>query len=266
MSIRISVITPSFNQASFLEGTLRSVLDQAYPALEYIVCDGGSTDGSAALIERYSHQLAWWYSAPDNGQTAAINTGFSRATGEVVGWLNSDDLLLPGSLEAIGRAFEDPGVQAICGWCVTIDEAGQPVSQRVYPQPTRDVLLKRSFLPQPTVWWRRELLDRFGMLDESLKMCMDYDYWTRLAEAGIVPKLQRRFLAAFRRHEQQKTSGRNATWQAEEQAIRDRVHGPGADRKQLRKSVSGWWRLKRNLMKRAAKLGLYRYRGPLPSA
>jgi glycosyltransferase involved in cell wall biosynthesis len=254
--MRITVITPSFNQAAFLEQTMLSVLNQDWPDIEYMVLDGGSGDASAEIIRRYEGRLARWRSSPDAGQSAAINEGLRVATGQVVGWLNSDDLLLPGALKRIASAFADPAVRAVCGWAVTIDHDSKIVSRRIFPQPTAQVLLKRSLLSQPAVWWRRELIESVGLLDESLKVCMDLDYWVRLAQAGVVPKLIPAYLAAFRRHAGQKTAGRSETWQKEESAIWQRLHGPDADRKKLRKSISLAWRAKYNIQNRLSKLGL----------
>ncbi|MBI5723982.1 MAG: glycosyltransferase [Planctomycetes bacterium] len=254
--MRISVITPGFNQAAFLEQAMLSVLDQDWPDIEYIVLDGGSGDGSADIIRKYEGRLARWRSSPDAGQSAAINEGLRAVTGQIVGWLNSDDLLLPGALRRIASAFEDPAVRAVCGWTLTIDQDSKIVSRRVFPQPTADVLLRRSILSQPAVWWRRELIESVGLLDESLKVCMDLDYWVRLARAGVVPRLIPAYLAAFRRHADQKTAGRSEIWRREESAIWQRLHGPAADRKKLRKSVSLPWRARYNVLKHLANIGL----------
>jgi len=256
---KITIVTPSFQQGQFLETTMLSVLNQSFSSLEYMVIDGGSDDGSADIIRRYADKLAYWCSESDDGQTAAINKGFRRATGQIVGWVNSDDILLEGSLEKIAAAFEDPNVQAVCGWVVSIDENGTPISRRVYPQPTIEVLLGRSLLPQPTVFWRRDLFRQVGFLDESFHVCMDLDFWVRLAEQGVVPKLIPSFIAGFRRHDQQKTDVRSEKWQTEEQSIWRRLHGMSADRKSLRKSVPLTWRIYYSWMKRAMKLGFYKY-------
>ncbi len=252
----ISVIVPSYQQAAHLPMTLDSVLSQEGVAVELIVVDGGSQDDSVSVIRQREDRIAWWCSEPDDGQAAAINKGLARATGDVVGWLNSDDILLPGALRAIAEAMADHSVQAVCGWAVTVDEKGDIIGQRVYPQPTAAVLMRRSLLSQPTVYWRKELLASVGPLDDSLTMVMDLDYWVRLAERGVVPRLIRRHLAGFRRHGNQKTQQRIDVWRQEELAIWRRLHGPDADRKALRKSVPTWWRLRYNIMTRLAKRGL----------
>lgn len=181
----ITVVTPSFNQAEFLESTILSVLAQNYPNLEYFIVDGGSTDGSKSIIERYSDRLAWWVSEPDGGQSAGINKGLRRANGEIVGWLNSDDRLLPGALHTIAATFEaEPSCGAIAGGV-----------RYVFPN---DVVLEKSAryegherllrfwkgydLHQPAIYWRRRVQDSVGLLDESLHLTMDFDYWTRISD------------------------------------------------------------------------------------
>ena len=127
---KVSIVTPSFNQASFLEQTLRSVLEQDYPNLEYIVIDGGSTDGSVEIINKYADQLAYWQSQPDQGQTDAINQGFAHATGEILAWLNSDDLLLPGAVSAAVRALEEhPEAAMVYGDALLINAQGKTIGK-----------------------------------------------------------------------------------------------------------------------------------------
>src|SRR5258706_6083465 len=128
---RISIVTPSFNQAAYVDATIRSVLDQRYPNLEYIVVDGGSTDGSVDIIRRYEDRLTYWVSEPDRGQADAINKGLARATGEIRAYLNSDDLYLPGALLRVAAEYRaHPDADIICGVCRVIDEHGRMVGQR----------------------------------------------------------------------------------------------------------------------------------------
>ncbi len=209
---RITIITPSFNQADYLEETIKSVLEQGYPNLQYGVIDGGSTDGSAEIIERYRDRLDFSVIERDDGQTEAINKGLTRADGEIVGWLCSDDTLLPGALEKIGGHFAmHPKDDWIAGGCRVIDPVGvvtdtvNPCGDFTLP----GVLLRgegRSFnLPQPGVFWRRSLHDLLGLLDESLHYCMDFEFWLRLIETGRRPTLLDTVLATYRLHESSKS-------------------------------------------------------------
>jgi glycosyltransferase involved in cell wall biosynthesis len=186
---KISIVTPSFNQAGFLERTIRSVLDQNYPNLEYIIVDGGSTDGSLEIIRRYEDRLAWWCSEPDGGQSDALNKGFGRATGEIVGWLNSDDLYCPGALHQVGRYLDcHPEVDALHGSLYIID--GEDRLLDAYwsgpfgmAQATYIFHVGLNF-HQQTLFWRRELMGRAGMIDRTLNFSMDRDFIIRLLVHG----------------------------------------------------------------------------------
>jgi glycosyltransferase involved in cell wall biosynthesis len=250
---RITVVTPSYQQAAYLEDTILSVLQQDYPNLEYMIADGGSTDGSEAIIRRYADRLAWWCSEKDNGQADAVNKGLRRATGGIVGWLNSDDLLLPGALHKIAAAFADPEVRAVCGWCLSIDARGRRIHQRVYPQPIAGVITRQTLLPQETVYWRRELLQSVGYLDESFHFALDMDYWVRLAQAGVVPRLIRAFLTAQRNHDQRKSATIAETGEREVLRILQRIHGPGANPATLVAEIPRAWKLKRTLLRRLSR-------------
>jgi hypothetical protein len=178
----ISIITPSYNQAEYLEATLQSVFAQNYPELEYIVVDGGSTDGSVAIIEKYADQLAWWVSEPDRGQADAINKGLRRARGEVVAWLNSDDLYLPGALEAAVAAFHaDPDLGMVFGDAITIDPVGRPLNKLAFGNWGLTDLLRFRIICQPAVFMRRSALEQAGYLDENFHFMLDHRLWLRIA-------------------------------------------------------------------------------------
>jgi glycosyltransferase involved in cell wall biosynthesis len=258
MPPRISVVTPSMNQARWLPAAIESVASQECFGVEHIIVDGGSTDGSVDVLRKEQQRIAYWDSERDAGQADAINRGFARATGDVMGWLNSDDLLLPGALTAIGTAFDDPAVQAVCGWSVTVDEDGKRVGAQVYPQPTREVLRLRPRLAQETVYWRKSVWERLGPLDASLHLCLDRDYWLRMAEAGVVPRLIRRFLGAYRVHPGQKGATQREAARAEETRILERVHGPGATADTLRAKLPLGWRLRKKALRTALRLGWLR--------
>jgi glycosyltransferase involved in cell wall biosynthesis len=183
---RISVVTPSFNQAEFLEQTIRSVLLQGYPELEYIVVDGGSTDGSIAIIKRYADRLAYWVSEPDRGQSHAINKGLRRATGSVLGWLNSDDYYVPSALRTVGETLADGSETfALVGHCrrVYADGSGANLLEGRFESRFRMLQFWKGYrMPQSSVFWRREVLERVGFLDESQDYIMDFDYWARVAD------------------------------------------------------------------------------------
>lgn len=204
---KITIVTPSYNQGQYLEQTIRSVLEQRYPNLEYIVIDGGSTDNSVEIIKRYAHRLAYWESGPDAGQSSAINKGFRRAEGSIVCWLNSDDLFLPGTLHKVGQAFaENPNVQMITGYTIRTDSHLRLLFNHYVPVQTR-WLAKRGviYVEQQSTFWKRELLDEVGYLDESLHICMDQDLWLRFLTVGVKIAHLREFLSIWRLHDKCKS-------------------------------------------------------------
>ncbi len=205
---RITVVTPSYNQAAFLERTLKSVLDQDYPNLEYIVQDGGSADGTTEVLEHYQDRLARWESAQDRGQSHALNLGFRHATGELLAYLNSDDLLLPGSLHYVARYFAaHPEVDVVYGHRIVIDAQDREVGRWVLPPHDNEILSWVDYVPQETLFWRRSIWDRIGArIDEDFAFAMDWDLLLRFRDAGARFARVPRFLAAFRRHDRQKTS------------------------------------------------------------
>jgi glycosyltransferase involved in cell wall biosynthesis len=203
----VSIITPSFNQAGYLEAAIQSVLSQDYPRIEYIIVDGGSTDGSRAIIEKYAGRLAWWVSEKDQGQTDAINKGFARARGDVLAWLNSDDAYEPG---AVGRAakylYEHPDVGMVYADCNYIDARGRVIGR--FPAAQTDYArLRRGFvhIPQQTMFFRSSLWKQVGPLDPSFYFAMDYDLWTRIAARSKIQYLPGETWASFRIHGSGKT-------------------------------------------------------------
>jgi len=178
----VSIITPSFNQAEYLEATIQSVLAQEYSDLEYFVVDGGSTDGSVDIIQRYADKLSWWISEPDDGQADAINKGFRRARGEVVAWLNSDDLYLPGAIQAaVGALKADPDLGMVFGDAITIDPAGHPLNQLSFGDWGLLDLMRFRVICQPAVFMRRAALEQAGHLDEDFHYMLDHHLWLRIA-------------------------------------------------------------------------------------
>jgi glycosyltransferase involved in cell wall biosynthesis len=215
---KISVITPSYNQAAFIEQTLRSVLDQNYPNLEYIVIDGGSTDGSVEIIQKYADRLDYWVSEKDNGQSHAINKGFLRATGDILCWLNSDDYFLPGTLDFVAEQLGvETGTHAIAGHCRFVYTDGTPPMVLKGDYTSYEELIKfwTSYeMHQPAIFWRREVYEKIGLLNEDLHYIMDFDYWTRIAKHfGFKPV--DRILACATYHAAAKTGDGHAQYYAD---------------------------------------------------
>ena len=179
---RISIVTPSFNQAPFVEHTLRSILDQNYGNLEYIVIDGGSTDGSVEIISQYAPQLAYWVSEPDDGHGNALNKGFKRSTGEIMAWLNSDDIYFPWTLQTVAEIFAShPEVSWISSHaCAILDQKGRIVTADRKYNNKYSYLLGRHNVPQESTFWRSSLWERAGgYINEDYKLMVDGELWSR---------------------------------------------------------------------------------------
>lgn len=222
---RISLVTPSFNQAEYIRATIESVLDQRYPNLEFIVLDGGSTDGSTKIIESFAKHLTYWRSRPDGGQAAALKEGFEMATGEIYSWLNSDDLLCDGALGSVAEAWNTHGPEVmIAGGCVMLDgdvRAGThyPRFQKAFNTPDRIRMeslldMPRHWFPgeyfyQPEVFFPATAYHRAGGVDPSIHLTMDYDLWVRIANLQTPIVVLDRPIAQYREHEQQKTASKD---------------------------------------------------------
>lgn len=203
----VSIVTPSYNQAKYLEATIQSVLDQDYENIEYIVVDGGSTDGSVDILHKYSDRLAWWVSEPDQGQTNAINKGFARANGEILAWLNSDDTYLPQAVSQAAAKFQDsPETGLIYGDANFIDGEGRVIG-KFNAQQTSYARLRRGgvYIPQQAAFWRADLWRQVGPLDPSFYFAMDYDLWVRLAKVSEIRYVPGNTWANFRLHDDAKT-------------------------------------------------------------
>jgi len=203
----ISLVTPSLNQGKFIRATIESVLSQEYPNLDYRVQDGGSTDGTLAVLREFEPRVPF-VSESDRGQTDAINKALERATGDVLGYLNSDDILLPGALAAVGEALAaNPDLLFVWGRASYLDEAGNVVSPYLVRPDALERLADACFIAQPAAFFRRQVWDEIGPFDESLHHTMDYDYWLRIAER--YPRSKMRFLdrelAGCRMHADAKT-------------------------------------------------------------
>lgn len=213
--LKVSIITPSFNQAGFIERTIKSVLGQDYDNIEYIIIDGGSSDGTLNVIEKYAGKLTW-ISEKDKGQSDAINKGLRMATGDIVAFLNSDDTYEPGTISQVANYFKkNPTKKWVYGKCRIINENDAEIRKPItiyknlllkkysYPK-----LLTENFISQPATFWRRELHGELGYLSETEHFCMDYEFWLRIGKkypAGIIDV----YLANFRYYAQSKSGGVN---------------------------------------------------------
>lgn len=218
---RITIVTPSYNQVSYLQDNLDSVARQRYENIEHIVLDGGSDDGSVSIIESYADRESYdvvWRSEADAGQSAAINEGFERATGDIVGWLNSDDVYFdPGVFERVVDSFRKLNTDVLYGDLAYVDGASRVTEIDVRPRFDRAKLAYRILIGQPATFFRSEVVNNHK-LDTSLQFCMDYEFWIRISKEYDIRHVQD-ILAGFRRHEKQKTEDMSAVSGETEQML-----------------------------------------------
>ncbi|GAB4476136.1 MAG: glycosyltransferase family 2 protein [Anaerolineales bacterium] len=219
----VSIVTPSYNQAAYLEETIRSVIHQPSLGdvfdLEYMVIDGGSTDGSQAIIQKYQSSLAWWISEKDRGQAEAINKGLRNAKGEIVAWINSDDLYLPGAITQAVQVFaRDPLVGMVYGDALAIDESGRPINRWSFGNWGLKEFLCFRIICQPAVFLRRTVLEKVGYLDESYHYMLDHQLWIRVAAHSRVHHVPSLWAAA-RQHRQAKNVAFAAQFSEETQRV-----------------------------------------------
>jgi glycosyltransferase involved in cell wall biosynthesis len=256
---KLSVITPSFNQGRYLERTITSVLEQGYPNLEYVVVDGGSTDESVDVIRRFEKYLSWWVSEPDQGQADAINKGIRGTTGEIVAFINSDDWFLPGAFDRATEVLERSGAGYVGGAVLDLDMDGNLTKMGVWrPEPpARYERLPRGrhwwvlapfYLPQSSVFWRRELFQRNGLFREDLTYMFDGEFMCRLALAGEKLELMPGEALSVRGvHEEQKSAAPDLF--ADEMKLFPRI---------FRDDLTRAERLKLRLAKLLREIGIYR--------
>lgn len=225
---KISIVVPSLNQGCFIEETLSSIVEQAYSNLELIVVDGGSSDNSLTVIKKFEPYITWWVSEMDSGQTAAINKGFRKATGEIMAWVNSDDCVAPGALHHVAEHFQKhPDVQVLYGNRILIDEQSREIGRWILPAHSARVLKWADFVPQETLYWRRSAWNAVGeQLDESFRFAMDWDLLLRFSAQHLKIERLPFFLGLFRIHQAQKTlSKMSSSGKEEMQKIRYRELG-----------------------------------------
>ncbi|CAH1904847.1 Glycosyl transferase family 2 [Candidatus Nitrotoga sp. HW29] len=233
---KISIVVPSLNQDKFIEATLQSIINQQYANLELIVIDGGSTDNTLSIIKQYEAHITWWVSEPDSGQTEAINKGFMQSTGEIMAWINSDDLAAPRAIHQVADYFvKHPETQVVYGNRILINEDSLEIGRWILPRHSNRVLKWADFVPQETLYWTRKAWNLIGArLDESFHFAMDWDFLLRLSAKQIDIHHLPIFLGLFRIHDQQKTSNKMLSiGQQEIQMIRHRELGFQPSRWQL---------------------------------
>lgn len=220
----VTIVTPSFNQGSFLEATIRSVLDQGYPRLEYLVVDGGSSDNSVEIIKKYQDRITWWVSEKDKGQSDAINKGLRRARGEIVGWLNSDDVYEPSAVSAAVVAFQrNPGIGLVYADARAIDAQGVQFNLMRARQYDLVDLLSYSIICQPASFMRYSVLEQVNFLDPDYHLLMDHLLWLQMAQKApilYVPQVW----AAARYHDQAKNRTRGAAYGREARVLVEDLH------------------------------------------
>tara|TARA_R110002074_G_scaffold316814_2_gene487291 strand:- start:2937 stop:3728 length:792 start_codon:yes stop_codon:yes gene_type:complete len=250
--MKFSIVVPSFNHATFLSDCLDSIFSQQSNnvSLEVIVMDGGSSDGSVEIIQGYDDRLAYWVSAPDGGQTAALIEGFSRCTGEVMCWLNSDDLFLPNALECVQREIcNQDDVDVFYGDARWITRDGKTIRDQKEIEFDLDIFLwTYNYIPQPSTFWRRRIWDKSEKLDSGMICAMDYDLWLKFISAGARFAHVAHVLAAMRRYPEQKNQRLRSLSNKEDTQIRERF----LDRRVgfLEKRALGIWNRVRRILLR----------------
>lgn len=236
---RISIVTPSYNQAQYISQTIESILNQGYPNLEYVIQDAASTDGTLEIIQSHAERITHIQSEPDFGQAHGINLGFQKTTGKIMAWLNADDLLLPGSLNYVAQFFhEHPDVDVVYSHRILINEQGDEIGRWILPPHDDEMLSWADYIPQETLFWRRKVWDEVGgHLDQSYQFAMDWELLLRFRAAGAKFARLPRFLGAFRVHAQQKTQAAYSIGEQEMKRLRWILHGDSISQFQVDQKI-----------------------------
>lgn len=259
-ALKLTIITPSFNQAPYIEQTIRSVLAQDYPCVEHIVIDGGSTDRTVDQLKKYPHLQ--WVSEKDRGQADALNKGLAKASGDIIGWINSDDYYEPKIFGSIVRCFKDPNVMWVTGHLTFLwDQTGELVAEKSSPISYARLLNNPDIVRQPSTFFRKSFIEQVGGWNPEFFMAMDFDLWVRLAKISS-PRMINKNLAYFRIHTLQKTSHANTLRQKREILSilnREHVHWTITTRIRIQKN---WAALKGRLKEIFLQLGIISPRDP----
>ena len=256
--LRFAIVTPSLNQAQFIKATIDSVLEQNYPNVAYLVQDGGSNEETIEVLKSCGAGLQW-RSEADSGQANAINRGFKRVQGDIMAYLNSDDVLLPGTLSYVARFFsENPDVDVVYGHRIYIDADGLEIGRCVLPAHDSEVFKWADYIPQETSFWRRRVWEAVGPFDETFNFALDWDFLLRSQQAGFRFRRLPRFLACFRVHDDQKNASMMLVGQKEMRRIRVEHLGalPGAY--DVRQAIKGYL-LRQAIHDLMYRLRLFRY-------
>jgi hypothetical protein len=254
----IAIITPSFNQGNFISRTIESVLSQRYPKLSYHVQDAGSTDTTVEVLKRFGYAISW-KSLPDRGQAQAINLGFSQAHGDIMAYLNSDDMLLPGSLAYIATFFKNnPDVDVVYGHRVIVDSDDFEVGRWVLPPHDAEALKWADYIPQETAFWRRRVWDKLGGFDEKFQSALDWEFFLRAQATGFRFVRVPRFLGCFRIHGAQKTVTMEQVGRQESDCLRERYLGRKVEPREIGRALKPYFR-RHVLLHRLYKLPLLKY-------
>ncbi len=253
----IAIVTPSFNQGRTLAATVESVLQQDYPRVEYAVVDGGSTDETKQILARFGSNLSYCVSEPDRGQAHAIEKGFERLDGEIMAYLNSDDMLMPGVLSFVAGYFAaHPEVDVVYGHRVIVDELGNEVGRWILPRHDENAIRRFDYVPQETVFWRRSIYEAVGGVNTGLHFAVDWDLLLRFIAAGARFSRVPYFLACFRIHPGQKTDALlDSIGQREKLRLLAREHPEGCNAESAQE-IQDWYRFRSNLCAILLKLGI----------